>query len=371
MVFGAGILLGVGLMQFQGSSGLETPAPSEDVAARSSVEDTAVVETAPAPSEQVIAQTPVEDDVPVEQPVAEATTEAAPRVEPLPEPADQVVAGLTPEEVADEPTPEPAEQAVAGSTSDAATTVEPTPQPVEQTASEVAVAPLTFDQVSVLSAPRAEGSSFSAGFPATFTSPSLPPSVARLELLDANAIDAVPAVGAAPEYVAPEANLPEPEEAPEVLDTLAALSANDSDTLPDDAGTLPAIISDEGRAVQQLDDISRLDNAPASLESSLVPEIAGTDDVAAPSPIVTDGIERPLWIFAPGSVSDEVLETTRSTAENLNLSVQAINRVNFRISTNQVRYYDQASSAAAEQLAARLDAVPRDFTTSGIDAQPG
>ena len=386
VVFGVGILLGAGLMQFQGSFGtpdvvLEEPVaqdvpelvatpiettPSDEMGTDASDSAIAVEEE---PSEKSLADAPEADVTPAEQaPEEQVATDVS-------EPAGAVA--------------EPEEQLVEDVPELAASPVDPVVQEAEaeQVIPEASTPPLIFAQVSIPAEPQLEPASLSIEVPeADLTIPLVP----IIQLLTEAGVDTVPSIGPPPTPVEPETapsvQVPDIEQS-EMIALLDATAAEEA--APEQRVIFPDTDTDS-RPVGERTEASALDVGSENLQSDEAPEIdsepniiialredsSGSElstDASDEVPITpaTDGVQRPIWIFAPGSVTNEVLERTQTTAEALNLSLQAVNRVNFRISRTQVRYYDRESAEAAVQLAAQIDAVPRDFSTSGIDAQPG
>ncbi|MDJ1007886.1 MAG: hypothetical protein QNJ13_08685 [Paracoccaceae bacterium] len=94
-------------------------------------------------------------------------------------------------------------------------------------------------------------------------------------------------------------------------------------------------------------------------------------DIVPPEAIIIGASALPVSVFAAESVEQSVVDEARGTAESLNLPVRAVSRVGYRISQNQVRYYDATSAAAAARLAEELGAVARDFTGSDFNPPPG
>ncbi len=113
-------------------------------------------------------------------------------------------------------------------------------------------------------------------------------------------------------------------------------------------------------------DTSKLTAAPAQGSLPVV-DLA----VAGQGSGIVGAEEMAVWIFAAASVGDAKVDTALAKAEGFNLTVRGVDRVGYRISSNQIRYYDTASAAAANQLAAEIGAIPRDFTDSGANPPPG
>ena len=301
LVFGIGILLGVGFTQFQSLMPSSTPTLPDEIASESSLPITPPADPAPVP-------TPV-------------------------------------------PTPVPA--------------------PSNQAVAEVSVPPLVISQISVL--PMVD--------PAISTAPSgglqnaliwsAPARIARPEFAVASAIDAVPDVGGPPER-APLVATPPPETiAIERLETVALLRSVNADDPTTGVDIRPITRITRTRSLPPLADVSLSNIVPLSLDTSTAPALEQTPVETTPQPLTPEAIARPIWIFAPSSVGQDVINTSQSVAEQLNLSVQAVNRVGYRISQSQVRYYDRDSAEAAARLAAEIGAIPRDFTTSDVNAAPG
>jgi len=156
-----------------------------------------------------------------------------------------------------------------------------------------------------------------------------------------------------------------------LLDAVGSPSSVSADDRLNGVDSRPIANSNAIRSVQELEEYSLSNVASLSLESAIAPDLDRTGNETASLPVTPEANERLIWIFAPSSVGEDVLDTTQSVAERLNFSVQAVNRVTYRISRSQVRYYDPDSADAAERLAAEIDAFPRDFTTSNVNARPG
>ncbi|MDJ0992165.1 MAG: hypothetical protein QNI90_01200 [Dinoroseobacter sp.] len=87
---------------------------------------------------------------------------------------------------------------------------------------------------------------------------------------------------------------------------------------------------------------------------------------------VIDGAENmATWIFVAGTARADAIASAQGAVKKYNMPVRAVNRVNYRISESQVRYYDASTAIAAKHLAAEIGARARDFTSSGIDPAEG
>ncbi len=107
---------------------------------------------------------------------------------------------------------------------------------------------------------------------------------------------------------------------------------------------------------------------PGVAPPALAPPLARSP---VPTPVI-EGAERMImWIFAAGTVSSDRVASAQGIVEGYNLPVGAVNRVNYLISRNQVRYYDASTAEAAERIAKDIGATARDFTTSGVNPAPG
>ncbi len=269
--------------------------------------------------------------------------------------------------------PTPNEEVASDSSAQNATPIEPAPVPAtsNQVAADLAAPPLPFDQVSVLPEVDIDISSVRTGIPQNVLVWSAPSRLERPDFVVASAIDTVPATGQPPELAVLVATSPEESIDIDFLDTVAPLnSVNAGDQSTDLDIRLIAIVKG-ARSVQELEEYSLSNIVLLSLESSTAPDLDRTGNETASLPLTPKAIARPIWIFAPSSVGEDVLDATQSAAERLNLSVQAVSRVTYRISRSQVRYYDLDSADAAERLAAQIDAIPRNFTTSDVNASPG
>jgi len=94
-------------------------------------------------------------------------------------------------------------------------------------------------------------------------------------------------------------------------------------------------------------------------------------DAVPPSPAIPGAADMPTSIFAASTVDDGDLDAVREAAEGFDLPVVTVARVGYRISENQVRYYDSGTAAAAARLATTIGGVARDFTGSAADPPPG
>ncbi|MFT5510757.1 MAG: hypothetical protein ACI89J_003854 [Hyphomicrobiaceae bacterium] len=269
--------------------------------------------------------------------------------------------------------PTPTEDVASDSSAQDATPIEPAlvPATSNQVAVDLAAPPLPFDQIGVLPEVDIDVSSVRTGIPHNVLVWPAPSRLKRPGFVVASAIDTVPATGLPPELATSVATAPEESIDIDLLDTVALLNSVNAGDQSADLDILPIAIVTGARSVQELEEYAFSDTVPLSLESLTAPELDRTGNETASLPLTPDAIARPIWIFAPSSVGEDVLDTTQSAAERLNLSVQAVNRVTYRISRSQVRYYDPDSADAAGRLAVQIDAIPRDFTTSDVNAAPG
>jgi len=94
-------------------------------------------------------------------------------------------------------------------------------------------------------------------------------------------------------------------------------------------------------------------------------------DLAPPKPILPGAEGLSVSIFAASTVEDEDVEAAQGIVDVYDLPVRTVTRVGYRISQNQVRFYDATSAEAAERLAAEIGAISRDFTNSNASPPPG
>lgn len=98
--------------------------------------------------------------------------------------------------------------------------------------------------------------------------------------------------------------------------------------------------------------------------------VAPLTDPAPPAKPVPGPNTLAVWIFAEATVEDDVLAGVTQLIEKLGLPVRSAGRVDYRITSNQVRFYDAVSAEAAALLAEKLAATPRDFVNSNVDLGP-
>ena len=253
--------------------------------------------------------------------------------------------------------------------------IEPAPVPEPETAVEVAVdlaPPASIgDQTSVLPDVSLDVASLRSGRPESLSDWSAPSRLERPGFVVATEADPVAPGGQPPASAAQAAVALARTVDFEFLETVAAPTSIELTELSSDLEVEPIAVVSRARSVQGLDAYSVSDVVPLSLESATAPILDRSVDDFAALPLVEDTIARSIWIFAPTSVGEDVLASTRSVADRLNFSVEAVNRVAYRISRNQVRFYDADSAEAAARLAEEIGAVPRDFTTSDVNAAPG
>lgn len=140
---------------------------------------------------------------------------------------------------------------------------------------------------------------------------------------------------------------------------------------PNDFDKRLLFASSPSRLADEITLISLADNELKLLDLSSPPRELRADKAPPPNPITSEATDVPIWVFASGSVGDNILDSAKTAVEGLDMTVRAINRVNYRISRNQVRFYDPASAATAERLAAAIGAVSRDFTAAGANPPEG
>lgn len=111
--------------------------------------------------------------------------------------------------------------------------------------------------------------------------------------------------------------------------------------------------------------------APAAIDVPPARGVLPGIDAVPPSPVIPGAADMPTSIFAASTVDDGDLDAVREASEGFGLPVVTVARVGYRISENQVRYYDTGTGAAAARLAAAIGGVARDFTGSASDPPPG
>lgn len=94
-------------------------------------------------------------------------------------------------------------------------------------------------------------------------------------------------------------------------------------------------------------------------------------DLEPPKPILPGAEGLSVSIFAASTVEDETVETTQGVVSFYDLPVRTVTRVGYRISQNQIRFYDASSAEAAARLAEEIGAISRDFTNSNANPPPG
>ena len=274
--------------------------------------------------------------------------------------------------MSDEP-PAPADIVVLEETAQVAPPIEPVPVP--ETTAEVSVelaAPASItDQASVLPEVGLDVASVRSGRPKNLPVWTAPARPERPAFVVAAAIDLVPRSQLPPGPAAPVVAAPAASAEFEFLVSVAPPNSIELAELAAGLDIQPIEVVSRARSVQGLEVFSLSNTVPVSLESASSPILDRTVNETAAAPLVEETIARPIWIFAPTSVGEEILDSTQSAAGRLNFSVQAVNRVAYRISRSQVRYYDPDSAEAAARLAEEIGAIPRDFTTSDVTAAPG
>ncbi|MEL7027015.1 MAG: hypothetical protein AAGO57_07290 [Pseudomonadota bacterium] len=98
-------------------------------------------------------------------------------------------------------------------------------------------------------------------------------------------------------------------------------------------------------------------------QASLRQDLPAIDPVP-PKPFIPGADLLSIWVFAPGAVADDKIAAVGSTLNKFDLAVERVSRVGFRISQDQVRFYDLASAEAAAKLAQKIGATARDFTSA-------
>lgn len=98
--------------------------------------------------------------------------------------------------------------------------------------------------------------------------------------------------------------------------------------------------------------------APLSLADKLAEEGAPTDRVY-------------LVTFAPQSISEADMAVQTALLSVTGFTSDAVNRVNYRVSSTHVRYYNRGDARVAGAIAAQLGAEARDFTNIKNPPPPG
>lgn len=154
-------------------------------------------------------------------------------------------------------------------------------------------------------------------------------------------------------------------------DAIASPAPFEIGVWPNDFDKRLVFASSPARLADDITLISLTDNGPKLLDLSSAPRQLLADKAPPPNPITPEVPDVPIWVFASGSVGESILDSAKTAVEGLDMTVRAVNRVNYRISRNQVRYYDPASAATAERVAAAIGAVSRDFTAAGANPPKG
>jgi len=152
---------------------------------------------------------------------------------------------------------------------------------------------------------------------------------------------------------------PSDPERPAPLMTVTAAPA--SITPEDGAGITGAFIADKDPA----------DIGPVTLARAPAAGVIPRAESGPPGPVIPGAEDMSVFVFAATTTDDPVIGIARRAAEDLNLPVRAVSRVNYTISQANVRFYDAASGAAANRLATEIGAVSRDFTGSDLNPAPG
>lgn len=188
---------------------------------------------------------------------------------------------------------------------------------------------------------------------------------------DLGTVDVLPDVGTTPELVEVTTSAPSRAHATALLDTIASPRPFSTDTSPSGFGKRVVATSNSLKLAQEISGNSLADTEPKSIDRETAPGVDRAGDAPPPKSVTPEAIGTPIWIFASANVGEDVIETTQFAVESFDLSLQAVNRVNYRISRNQVRYYDLASAETAERLAAEIGAIPRDFTAADVNPPKG
>lgn len=78
-----------------------------------------------------------------------------------------------------------------------------------------------------------------------------------------------------------------------------------------------------------------------------------------------------LVTFAPTNVSDERIAGNTELLSSTGFPVASVNRVDFKVSRNHVRYYDRSDEKVARAIAAEIGGPARDFTSLRNAPPPG
>ncbi len=116
--------------------------------------------------------------------------------------------------------------------------------------------------------------------------------------------------------------------------------------------------------------------APNQLQPSSIPSEAittSTEPVAAPEPVGSAaGKESARFVlFAPSSLTEDMVETVVTNLETTGHDLRASNSVDFEINKSNVRFYHPQDAAKAAALAKDAGALLRDFTDSGSKTPNG
>ncbi|MEM9707332.1 MAG: hypothetical protein AAF871_00950 [Pseudomonadota bacterium] len=190
--------------------------------------------------------------------------------------------------------------------------------------------------------------------------------------------------GEAPETL-PAAPSPAPLR-PKVIDLVGAETLSAPDTfvaasLPQRPGSLAGLdrsefalandpeFGDTAFELAALDEVRPDIGAPSVLGEGAFVGLAPSLEVAPPSLVIqSDGAALQATLYAPSTLSEDDVAATAASISSTSIAVGSVQTVEFRVSQNQVRYFDIDSARAAERLADAIGAVARDFT--GFDPSP-
>lgn len=107
-----------------------------------------------------------------------------------------------------------------------------------------------------------------------------------------------------------------------------------------------------------LPQIGNAHNRPRTLADELASDGLPLDDVY-------------LVAFAPRSLTDALMTQHIADLDETGFTTDVVNRVNYRISSTHVRYYNRSDAVVAKAIAERLGADARDFTKMRNPPKPG
>lgn len=141
--------------------------------------------------------------------------------------------------------------------------------------------------------------------------------------------------------------------APSDLDLLIRASVVDAPPTKAISARVPVI----GRQAFEMPEIG-----PADVKSTLSAQLGMNADAARRFRLVT---------FAPTNVSEEKIADNAEFLSATGFPVASVNRVDFRVSKNHVRYYNASDEKVARAIAAEIGGAARDFTYLRNAPPPG